>query len=493
MNGNTLFQNPPQPSQTPTVSSQSQESAPQGNSIGQNQVLESGSSEQPPSFVFHASRSPISLRNVVKILLGLIVVVVIGLFIFKIVIPNIQNTQDSKATLEYWGLWEDASVMNSIISDFNRQYPDIKINYSKQDIKQYRERLTARIQNGTGPDIFRFHNTWVQMLSDTLLPLPNDVIKRDDFTKLFYPVAQKDLIKDGAIYGIPIGIDTLALYINTNIFKSAGISAPDNWVDFINFARSLTVVDENGKIRTAGAALGTFNNITHASDIISLLFVQSGVDLNNITQNKQAAVEALTFYTSFALSSGSKTWDRDLDSSILAFGKGNLAMYFGYSWDFFTIKAINPDLVFEIYPVPHLPNQNTTIASYWPEGVSIKSKHQKEAFLFMKFLAKKETEERLFAESTKTRLFGEPYANRELADTLSSNAIVYPFVSQANDAESSFFASETFDNGLNFQMNTYLEDAVNSILGSTSPQTAVETLSQGVNQVLQQYSAKSAK
>ena len=331
------------------------------------------------------------------------------------------------------------------------------------------------------------------MMLDNLLPLSSDAINKADFIKWFYPVAQKDLIRNGAIYGIPLEIDTLVLYINTNIFKSAGVSAPDNWVDFINYARSLTVIDENGKIKTAGAALGTFNNITHAPDIISLLFVQSGVDLNNIAQSNQAAAEALDFYTSFALSRGSKTWDSDLDGSILAFGKENLAMYFGYSWDFFTIKAINPNLAFEIHPVPHLPNQNTTIASYWAEGVSVKSKHQKEALLFIKFLAKKETAQRFFTEASKTRAFGEPYARVDLADILKNNSIVYPFVSQGNDAVSSFFASDTHDNGLNSQMNTYLGDAVNSILGSTSPQTAVETLSQGVNQVLQQYSPKPAK
>ena len=480
MNENAVFQN--------------QETSPQQNPVRESQVPPPESPGQPPPFVFHTSQSPTSIGNIVKILLGLIVIVIIGFIIFKFVVPIFQNTQGSKVTLEYWGLWEDSPIINPIISDFNRQYPGITINYSKQDIKQYRERLTSRIQNGTGPDIFRFHNTWVQMLSDVLLPLPNDTIKKDDFTKWFYPVAQKDLIKNGAIYGIPLEIDTLALYINTNIFKSAGVSAPNNWVDFINYARSLTVRDENGKIKTSGVALGTFNNITHAPDIISLLFVQSGVDLNNINKNDQAAAEALTFYTSFANErSGSKTWDSDLDASILAFAKGNLAMYFGYSWDYFTIKAINPDLAFEIHPVPHLPNQNTTIASYWAEGVSVKSKHQKEALLFMKFLAKKETEEKLFAEASKTRAFGEPYANRDLADILRDNANVYPFISQAKDAESSFFVSDTFDNGLNAQMNTYLGDAVNSVLGGGSPQSAVDTLSQGVNQVLTQYSPAKPK
>lgn len=468
MNGNTIFQNTAQ--------------------RGQNQE----DLAQQNQFVFHSSRSPISSRNIVKILLGIVVIVFIGFLTFGIVIPKFREVQKSKATLTYWGLWEDAPIMQSIISDFNRQYPDITINYLKQDHKQYRERLVTRIQNGTGPDIFRFHNTWLPMLSGVLLPLPSDIITKAEFTKWFYPVAKIDLIKNGAIYGIPLGIDTLALYINTDIFKSGGVSSPPNWVDFINYARNLTVKDGSGQIKTAGVALGTFNNITHAPDIISLLFVQNGVDLNNIAKDNQAAAEALAFYTSFA-SGGSSTWSSTLDASILTFSKGNLAMYFGYSWDFFTIKAINPKLAFEIHPVPHLPNQNMTIASYWAEGVSIKSKYQKEALLFMKFLAKKETEVRLFTEESKTRPFGEPYARVDLANTLKSNSIVYPFVAQANDAVSSFFASDTHDNGLNSQMNTYLGDAVNSVLGGGSPQSAVDTLSQGVNQVLLQYAPKPEK
>ena len=232
--------------------------------------------------------------------------------------------------------------------------------------------------------------------------------------------------------------------------------------------------------------MGTFNNITHAPDIISLLFVQNGVNLYDISKTSQAASEALTFYTAFAMG-GSNIWDSTLDQSMLAFAKGNLAMYFGYSWDFFAIKAINPNLAFAIYPVPHLGSQNMTIASYWANGVSVKSSHQKEALLFIKFLAKKETEEKLFTEESKTRLFGQPYARIDLADSLKTNTYAYPFVLQAKDAVSSFFADSTYDNGLNSKMNAYLGKAVESVLGNTSPQTAIDALSQGVAQVLKQY------
>lgn len=429
--------------------------------------------------------------TIVKIIVGLLVLIAIFFLIFGIVFPKFSGkNKNEKVTLTYWGLWEDAPIFQSTISEFSRLYPNITVNYVKQDVRDYRERLMVRIENGRGPDVFRFHNTWVPILLPILLPLPTETITKERFSQIFYPVASEDLIKNGAIYGVPLEIDTLSLYVNNDLFRAAGISSPPtNWTDFVNYARKLTVKDEEGKIKTSGAALGTFGNIIHAGDIVSLLFVQNGVDLFNISGNAQAASDALTFYTSFA-QSPDNVWDDTLDSSLMSFAKGALAMYFGYSWDFFAIKAVSPNLSFAIYTVPHLASQNITIASYWAEGVSKGSKHQKEALLFLKFLARKETQQKLFAEESKTRAFGEPYSLVEIADLLKDNPLVYPFVQGAQNATSSFFVDQTFDNGLNTQANTYLGNAVSSILLGTSPQTAVETLSQGISQLLQKYSQK---
>lgn len=414
-----------------------------------------------------------SRKQFLKIIIGIFALVIIGFIVFNIILPSLsKKTKNEKVTLLYWTVSDDSKAMQPIISDFERQHPNISINSVQQDIKQYTERVIARIQNGTGPDVFGFHNTWLPMFLSVLAPLPKDTITKADFEKWFYKVMQYDLVKNGAIYGIPLEIDTLSLYINTQIFKEAKLSSPKNWVDFSNIARELTIKDESGKIATSGAAVGTFDNITHAGDIVSLFLVQNGTDLNDISSTSKAASEALDFYTSFAIND--KVWDDTFEPSVISFAKGNVAMLFGYSRDFFTIKSINPDLSFEIYPVPQLSPQNMTIASYWAKGVSVKSKHQKEAMLLLKYLAQKETEQKLFAEQSRIRAFGNPYARRDLANLLKENT-VYPFVSQGDIAVSSFFASDTYDNGLN-SANNYLGDAINSILSGASPQTAVETL-----------------
>jgi multiple sugar transport system substrate-binding protein len=432
-----------------------------------------------------SSPPPSIVPKVLRILLGMAIVLGIVFFIYNVILPKFFPAKINQVKLIYWGLYEDASIVSPIIAGFEKEHPNIDIEYIKQEIEQYKDKLVTRSNNGNGPDIFRFHNTWVPELSNLLLPLPSSVVSKEDFSKNYYPVIRADLIRNGAIYGVPLQIDTLNLYVNRDLFQAAGLKIPTTWIDFGNAARQITVKGENNSIKTAGAAMGTFSNITHAPDIISMLLVQDGVDLKNMSSNLQAVSDALNYYSSFALPAGN-VWDDTLDESIKAFASGTLGMYFGYSWDFFKIKSINPNLSFDIYSVPTLPGQNATIASYWAEGISSKTKYQKEAILFMKYLASKETAQKLFAEESKTRNFGEPYARIDLAVNL-SNSVAYPFVASAQSAVSSFFVDGTYNNGLNLKVNNYLNAAVDSVLKGASPQGAAETLSQGVSQVLKQY------
>lgn len=471
MDGNTIYQDEPITAfSNPSYS---------GNNLPLQEITEESASE---SFF-----SGGLISKIVKILIGFIVVFIFIFIVVNFILPLLtKNNTKEIVTLSYWGLWEDKNIFAPIISDFERKNPNIKIDFTKEDPKQYRERLITRINNGTGPDIFRFHNSWLPEVKTILLPLPQEAISKDEFQKNYYPVSVKDLTQNGAIYGIPLGVDTIALFTNTEILKAAGVAVPKTWNDFSSAAKQLTVKDESGKIKTAGAAMGTYDNITHAPDIISLLLVQNGAKLENLLDTKQNSKDALDYYVSFA-NGGGNVWDNTLNPSILAFSNGTLAMYFGFSWDILTIKALNPNLSFEVHSVPSLPGRNQTIASYWIEGVSAKSKHKKEAFMFMNFLSQKETEQKLFTEESKTRLIGEPYARVDLAQTLKDNPMVYPFLENAKIAESSFFASDTFDNGLNSKLNSYLGNAIRSMLGNTSSDTALETLTKGVNQVLTEY------
>ncbi len=392
--------------------------------------------------------------------------------------------------LTWWGLWEDSSAIDPLITEYEQKNPRVKIKYISQSKEDYRERLTNAQAKGGGPDIFRFHNTWVPMFKNELSHIPASVMTAADFAKTFYPIATSDLTSGTGLVGIPLEYDGLALFINEDIFATAGKTPPTTWDELRKTALELTRKDDQGTIVQAGVALGRTENVDHWPEILGLMMLQNGVNLAK--PSGKLAEDALSFFSAFSKVDG--VWDASLPSSTVAFSGGKVAMYLGPSWRVFEIKQQNPNLKFKVVAVPQLPKENpkepnVAYATYWAEGVWARSKNKKEAWGFLKFLSSKESLEKLYQNEARTRLFGEPYSRVDMASLLMSDLIVGPFISQAPDAQSFYLASRTFDGptGINSQINKYFEDAVNAVNFGQPAAKALEPVGPGVSQVLKQY------
>lgn len=419
------------------------------------------------------------------LLLGAIFFVV-RTFFFK-------TTDTSVSEIIWWGLWEDDTAISSLISDYQIKNPNIKIKYVRQSKEDYRERLTNALAKGTGPDIFRFHNTWVPMFKSELDKVPADIYSASEFSTTFYPVAVSDLTYNVNLVGIPLEYDGLSLYINQEIFENAGKSIPTTWNELRQTARELTVKDENGNITQSGVSLGRTENVDHWPEILGLMMLQNGVDLTKPTG--KLAEDALEFYTVFSSIDG--VWDATLPASTVAFAGGKTAMYFGPSWRSFEIRLQNPNLRFETVPVPQLPKtesleSDVNYASYWAEGVSAKSKNRVEAWKFLKYLSSKETLQSFYQNASKIRMFGEPYPRIEMDALLLDHPIIGSVIGGAKTAQTWFLQSKTWDGptGINSQINKYFEDAVNAVNIGKEPAKALEPVTSGVIQVLSQYGIK---
>lgn len=403
------------------------------------------------------------------------------------ILPGSQK--EEQITLEYWGLWESPTVVNAVINEYKTVKPNVIINYRKQTQQQYRERLENQIQAGQGPDIFRFHNTWVPMLKEELAPVPENIISPGEFKQNFYPVANADLRLEDKIVGVPLEIDGLALYYNEEIFNAAGITRPPaTWTEFAKDAARLTVTDTAGNIKTAGAAIGTAGNVDHFSDILATMILQNGGDLKS-PQDK-LSIDALEYFAKFA-KGANRVWDETMPASTIAFAGSSAAMYFGPSWRAIEFKNANPLLKFKVASIPQLEGGNVTWASYWAEGVSAQSAHPKEAWEFIKWFSQEEVLIKFYSEAAKSpgRFFGEPYPRVAMGAKLITDPIVGAYIAQAPQARSFPMASRTFDNGLNDQIIKAYEDAVNSVARGTPAKNALEVTAQNVAQILARFGA----
>ncbi|MCL4374410.1 sugar ABC transporter substrate-binding protein [Patescibacteria group bacterium] len=426
---------------------------------------------------------------------AIVVFLVVFFLIYKFVLSGSTHTADTKKVkLVYWGLWEDKAVFDPLIAQYQTQHPNVTIEYVKMSAQdQYREKLITRSKAGNGPDIFRFHNTWLPELKDNnqiiLAPLPETVMSNQEFEKTFYPIHQKDLKIGDHYYGLPLTVDGLVLIYNQGLFKKAGIqTAPTSWTeDVLADVDKLTVRDAQQNLITSGIALGTASNIEHFSDIFGLLLTQNGGDLRKLDQPE--AAQALEVYRRFA-EAPTNYWDQTMPNAITAFIQEKVAMIIAPSWEVMVIKAANPDIDIRTAPVPRGPQGKLlSLANYWVEGVSRFSPNQLEAWKFLRYLVEKEQMTKLYELEAKTRFFGEPYSRVDLASTLSQHEFLGAVIAEAqSDAFISLpVISRTYDNGLNDEIVRYLENAVNATIQGVAYGDALKAAKEGVDQVLARY------
>jgi len=437
---------------------------------------------------------------------AVLLVLIIGLIVFKVVSDK-KKSETEAIVLNYWGLWEDQSVINSIISDFESKNPGIKVNYKRGQRIDYRTRLLGKLaKTGTGTedvDIFRFHNTWVPMMKDYLEPVPSETTTAIGLDNDFLDVYKSDLKLNGKWISVPIMYDGLALFYNKDLLDKTGLPVPDDWWELRDSAIKLTQKDKEGNILVAGAALGLANaNVDHWSDVVGLMMKQNNINLAKIssTNMDENLGDVLKFYASFAKST-TNVWNASLPNSTQLFASGKLAFYFAPSWRVFDIQNLNKGLNYGITTVPQLPTLGLTSvddtqltdnhwASYWTEGVNNKSKYKAEAWKFLQYLSSTEALEKMYAAESQLRSFGEIYPRKSMSEKLKSNEKVWPFLSVANKASSWYLASETGDEGVNTEMQKYFTDAINGISQSSESEDTkvLTTLKTGISQLQQKYS-----
>jgi multiple sugar transport system substrate-binding protein len=295
-------------------------------------------------------------------------------------------------------------------------------------------------------------------------------------------VAGTQLQVSGTPVGIPLMYEGLALYYNVDILNTAVVQPPKTWSEVQTAARTLTVT-ENGVVKRAGIALGNATNVEHFSDIVALLMLQNGADFAH--PNSPETRDALLFYTKFLKDD---FWSESLPNSSVAFARGDVAMMFAPSWRAHEIKQMNPSLNFATVSVPQLSGDaKFAWANYWAEGVSVKGKHQKEAWQFLKYLSSKDVQQKIYAAQAETRSFGEIYSRIDAADSLVADKVVGAYVLDAPKASGWYMSSYTHDAGINDEIIEYYADAVTGILSGKGTEEVLQTLESGVKQVLQKY------
>lgn len=402
--------------------------------------------------------------------------------------------KDETITLNFWTVFEDQEKLQPIIDKYQKEHPNIKIEYKKLTYEEYQKTLNESFAAGKGPDIFSVQNYWMPKYFDKIAPIPEGSYKADDYKRDFYP-AVSDTIQDNRIYAIPITMDVLSMYTNSKLLSSAQVDlAPKTWEDLVgnpetNKPNVIPKINnrQGNTFNQSAIAIGN-DLIPRAPDILALMMLQQRTNMTNqdktqatfnLTQTVDGkevnlGTDALRFYTSFANpATQNYSWNAQQGDAVVAFSRGKVGLLIGYTYLAPVIERQNPELSYDLDPVPQIAGtEPVNYASYWAQAVAKNSQHSEQAWEFIRYLTDKESMEQYAAGIRQIPARKDVAADgnlRDVKDQLTTATTWYK-----GDAE---------------KADQYFVRMISQVLAGETPQNAINRAANDLTEVYKQLNA----
>jgi len=235
------------------------------------------------------------------------------------------------------------------------------VTYIEVALDEFHTTYTEALAVGRGPDVILIPHTLLLAEQETLSPISFDTFSLRDFQDAFVDAA--NIVVEDGYAAIPIGVDPLITYYNKSMFNSARVSeAPGFWEQFVGLTPKFVERKAGSVLENSFVALGAYENIRHADNILASFFFQVGTPIRDATgkislagnENKNTE-SALRFYSEFANPSTSAySWNKSLKEDRQTFLSNELAMYFAPASEGKDLEETNPNISIGTAAFPQL-------------------------------------------------------------------------------------------------------------------------------------------
>ncbi|MEV6302575.1 ABC transporter substrate-binding protein [Actinoplanes sp. NPDC051861] len=410
-----------------------------------------------------------------------------------------QSSTATSGTINWWG-WTpaDTATADSYISAFNKQYPDIKVNFKLVNIADWVAALRPALASGKGPDVFDMqpgaYVTQFKSFAIDQTKLAEDALGADWQSKIA-PIGVSGLTADGKLTAMPVGsVYAGMLWINGDIFKKYGLQPPKTLAEWKNVC---SVLKQNRVgCFVQGAAQEGFDQDTLQSIANS---VQPGlwtrVSKGEARWNDPGMVKTLAIwkdlFDSGIMQEGAIGYQQypDANNDFLT-GKYGMVMMGTWYTQYATTKAMTAALsaagVADAKPFPILPVAFPDVAGAgnvsgmygdadYGLAISTKSTQRAAAETFVKWLTSAKEGQQVIADQLNDipslKGVAPDFGTIELVDPASQSAPVKDLVTRAAEVTEPRMSLLNAD-----VQNAILAAATSTATGSATPQQAADTL-----------------
>ncbi len=309
---------------------------------------------------------------------------------------------DAQVTIKIGAPNGDSLTPLSLIEKFKAENPDINVVIDEAPWNDFATKLTVQIAGGNAPDVFITDSGYTATLGaqgaamDLSEKIKTD-LNADDYISSLY--AAKD--GEGKVWGIPHGLNSIALYYNEEVFDKAGLSYPtDEWTfnDVFEAAKKLTTEkDATGASSVYGFG-GTYSITT---GWLPFILSTGGAPLDE-TKTKsnfldEKSIEGIKKFEEFADSGVTPpiAWYSTQGGLEAAFYKGKIAMAFMNSAAANVINTNAPDVKYNVVSMPlgYDGNRNSIyVPNCWVINAKSDAAKQEAAWKWLKFYLSEESQ-----------------------------------------------------------------------------------------------------
>ncbi len=313
-----------------------------------------------------------------KIYFYLLIVIIILLFIIFSVFDNNSNNI-THIKFSSWGSQSETTILKNLIKEFEINHPNIKVDFIHIP-QNYFQKIHLLFASNLESDVIFLNNQYIKLYQKA--DLLEDLTNYNWDKNIFFKEALDCFNINGRIYAIPRDISNLVIYYNKEIFNENKIDPEE--IKTINnlkdISKKLTNKNHFGINYEENSLYWLYYLASEGGGILS-------DDGAKYILNDKKSINALKLYKSMLKEDKSLPSKSQIGSMTTAqmFINGKLAMYLGGRW---MVPKFRETISFnwDVLPFPSsIENKIYLDSSGW--AISKKSKHKKEAFEFIKFLA----------------------------------------------------------------------------------------------------------
>lgn len=255
------------------------------------------------------------------------------------------SSSGSAEPVTIWYYWETEGhqvALDKVIKDYNASQDKYEVTAKYVPFADFKKQLSIGASADELPDIAILDSP--DHASYAAMGIFEDITGKFDVSS-YYEGTVNSCTIDGKLYGVPFGVNCLALYYNEDMLKAANCEVPTTWDELKTVAKALTTDS------VTGLALCSVQNEEGTFNFVPWLWSTGATsyDINN-----ENGIRALTYIQDLinegVMSKECINWTQgDVMNQFIS---GNVAMMENGPWQIPTMQSEAPDLNWKVTLIP---------------------------------------------------------------------------------------------------------------------------------------------